>query len=262
MILRPLLFVLFLLLAGCGGGTDTSAPAPAAIRLEAASVGTDSAGNDVVTVTATVTDGSGRPVSGRVEVRANGTQPFPLSIPQILPPPATACIITGTSDENGQLSVPVAIDSFVPTTITAAAGTVTSNTICASRSGDTTAPALVTVIPSPNGRYAINCYGFDGVAGVEVTVSYDPSAASGPVIERGSFGSDVLMVSNTGTAGTLRMACIMPYPSSLSGAGTLATFYFDRETATPPGTFSSIQVQLADVRGESIPARTMLINSY
>ena len=95
-----------------------------------------------------------------------------------------------------------------------------------------------------------------------MSVSYDTAMASGPVIERGAFGSGVLMVSNADTAGTLRIGFIKPYPSSLAGAGTLATFYFGRETATPPGTISSIQVELVDVRGGAIPVRTMLINSY
>jgi hypothetical protein len=262
MALRPLIFsLLLLLLAGCGGGTETTSTVPASIRLETASIGTDGAGNDVVTVTATITDEAGRPVSGNVEVRVNWTQPFPPSIPQMFPT-STISVIAGTSDENGQLSVPVTIDSFLPTTIIAAAGTITSNTICVTRLGDTTAPALVAVIPSLTGRYAINCYGFDGVAGFDMSVSYDTAMASGPVIERGAFGPGALMVSNAETAGTLRIACMTPYPSSLSGDGTLATVYFNRETATSPGTVSAIQVKLVDVRGGSIPARTMLINSY
>jgi hypothetical protein len=247
--------MLLLLLAGCGGGADTSSPPPAAVRLEAASVGIDGAGNDAVTVTATVTDAAGHPVSGKVEVRI-GIQPS-----QIFPAQTTS-IITGTSDGNGRLSVPVAVDPSLPTTITAAAGAVTSNTIRVTSSGNASAEALVAVIPSPDGRYDVNCYRFDGVAGAEVDVSYDPAAASGPVIERGPFDPNALMVSNADTAGRLRMACIMAYPLSFFGAGTLATFYFSQETAASPGAISLTQVKIVDVLGEPLPVRTMVINYY
>ena len=258
--------LLLLLLAGCGGGTTATAPAvPAAVRLAAVSVGMDTMGNDVVTVTATVTDEAGRPVSGRVEVHVDRTLPSPLTPLQTFPSTSSVVsTIAGTSDENRQLSVPVAVDPSVSTTITAVAGSVKSNTISVSPlSGYPSAPALVAVIRSPDGRYDVNCSGFDGVAGAEVDVTYDLAAASGAVIEWGPFWPNDLVVSHIDEkGGSLRMADIMPYPSSVSGAGTLATFFFGQETATSQGTILSLQVKLLDVTGGPIPARTMLINSY
>src|SRR6516165_2094621 len=97
--LRELIFSLFLLLlAGCGGGNSTTPAVPASVKLVAAGVTTDNAGNDAVTVTATVTDEEGRLLSGVVEVHVSSTQPSSLIGQQT---PSTH-VITGMSDANGQ----------------------------------------------------------------------------------------------------------------------------------------------------------------
>ena len=57
--------------------------------------------------------------------------------------------------------------------------------------------ASVAVIPSGDGVYVIQGNNMEGVAGMDLIISYDRSALSSPTVVQGGLISEALMMSNT-----------------------------------------------------------------
>jgi Cohesin domain len=111
--------------------------------------------------------------------------------------------------------------------------------------------ATVSVTPSGNGEYVIQGDNMDGVAGIDLTISYDSSTLSSPTVAQGGLISGAFMVSNTTTPGTVRIGFIIAYPKVFSGSGQLATVSF--AAVTGEGSVSVASVNMVDVKGAPIP---------
>src|SRR6185369_9164417 len=88
-----------------------------------------------------------------------------------------------------------------------------------------TVDASVSVTPADSGTFTIQGDNMDGVAGIDLTVSYDGSLSS-PRVTQGSLISGALMAANTNNPGSIKIAIIST--KSLSGSGQIATVTFAR----------------------------------
>ena len=67
--------------------------------------------------------------------------------------------------------------------------------------------ANVSAIPQGNGVFSIQGSGMDGVAGIDLNISY-PSSLSSPSVTQGGFISGGMMVANTNNTGSIKIAII------------------------------------------------------
>lgn len=109
--------------------------------------------------------------------------------------------------------------------------------------------ASMSVIPSGNGVYVIQGDNLDGVAGIELTISYDSATLSSPTVTQGGFISGALMVVNSSVPGTIRIAIINS--KAFTGSGQIATVSF--AAVTGEGSVSIAAVKMVDIEGTPIP---------
>lgn len=89
----------------------------------------------------------------------------------------------------------------------------------------------VTIIPSGNGTFTFQGNNLDGVAGIELTVTYDSSFLTTPTISQGSYIGTALFGTNTNYApSAIKIAIVTAIP--FSGGGHIATVNFASHTGT------------------------------
>lgn len=86
--------------------------------------------------------------------------------------------------------------------------------------------ASVSIQPSGNGAFIVQGTGMDGVAGVELNLTYDSAALSLPKVTQGSFLSGALLASNTNSPGSIKISIISAKP--FSGNGQIAAITFGK----------------------------------
>ena len=111
--------------------------------------------------------------------------------------------------------------------------------------------ASVSVIPSGNGVYVIQGDNMGGVAGMELTISYDSPTLSSPTVTQGEFIAGALMVANTTAPGTIKIAIITAWPKAFTGSGPIATVSF--AAVTGKGSVSIASVKMVDAKGAPVP---------
>lgn len=90
------------------------------------------------------------------------------------------------------------------------------------------AAANLTISPSGNGVFTIQGSGLEGVAGIQLTVSYDTATLANPRAVQGSLiPGNFMTLFNTSVPGSVTMATITPDPKGVSGTGPIATITFD-----------------------------------
>lgn len=115
--------------------------------------------------------------------------------------------------------------------------------------GIVTKGASVAVISSGNGEYVIQGVNLDGFAGLELTVNYDSSILSTPTVTKGGLVSDFIIVSNTNTPGSIKIAMVSA--RDISGSGQIATVSF--AAVTGAGSVSVASANMTDSNGKQIP---------
>lgn len=111
--------------------------------------------------------------------------------------------------------------------------------------------ASITVMPSSSGVYIIQGNNMNGVAGIELTVTYDNSILAVPTVTQGEFVTGAMMVSNTSIPGTIRIALIST--KVFSGSGQIATISFAGISASGSPDITISAVKLLNVKGEPVP---------
>lgn len=112
--------------------------------------------------------------------------------------------------------------------------------------------ATVSVTPtgtSSNGVYTVQGSDMDGVAGFDLVLKYDSPALASPTVSQGSLISGAILVANTNTAGTIRIAVVSN--KSFSGSGTLVTITFatHKGGTVSPASFNPINSTGGTVSG-------------
>ena len=108
--------------------------------------------------------------------------------------------------------------------------------------------ASVVVVASASGDYVIEGHNMDGVAAIELVLSYDSSALSAPTVTQGGLVAGALMVSNTTVPGTVRVAIITTRP--FSGSGPIAVVSFAAKSAKDG--VAVTRVEMSDINGKPV----------
>lgn len=112
----------------------------------------------------------------------------------------------------------------------------------------TVGSAAVTLLPSGGSSYTVMGTGLDGVAAIDLKITYDADLLGSATVTQGDLVAGALLTSNTSTPGTIRIAVLTP--STISGSGPIAAISFSSGTGT--GGIGSILVSMIDVRGNAI----------
>lgn len=96
----------------------------------------------------------------------------------------------------------------------------------------TVAAAPISLVPSGDSSYVIYGSGLEGVAGIQLDVSYDSASLSSPVVQQGSLVSGAMFVSNKTRPGSIKIAIISP--TNFTGSGPIATISFTSNGGSAP----------------------------
>jgi len=118
-----------------------------------------------------------------------------------------------------------------------------------SASNEIVSKSIFSISPSSNSEYVVRGDNMDGVAGIDLTISYDNAALSSPTVTQGGFISGAMMATNTTTPGKIKIAIISS--KAISGNGQIATVSF--ASATGIGNVSITAVNMIDTKGATIP---------
>jgi len=118
--------------------------------------------------------------------------------------------------------------------------------------------ATLTIAPSGDGVYALQGVGMDGVAAMEIKVSYDPASLMNPRIAQGGLVSGAVVAINDRIPGQVRMAIIRTTP--VKGNGVIATFTFDR-AGSAAGKILSLTAKFSNIEGKAIPVLVQISNA-
>ncbi len=120
------------------------------------------------------------------------------------------------------------------------------------------ARATSTIAMTSLGGTSFDLQGIDvsGAAAFDITISYDASGLSGPVVTQGSLVSGAMMAINTNTPGAIRIALIRTTP--VQGTGSIASIVFSGSGGSG---IKALSAALADINGKSIPSTVQINNS-
>ena len=111
------------------------------------------------------------------------------------------------------------------------------------------AAVTLSVAPSGTNRFVVNGSPLDGVAALDITISYDAGMLASPVVEKGSAAGPALFAANPNAGGSVRIAIINATP--LQGSGPLAILTF---TGKGSGTGNlGITASVVDKDGRQVP---------
>ena len=86
------------------------------------------------------------------------------------------------------------------------------------------AAVTLSVVPSGTNRFVVNGSPLDGVAALDITVTYDSSQLASPVVEKGSAAGAALFAANPNLTGSVHIAIINATPLQGSGPVAIVTF--------------------------------------
>lgn len=95
-------------------------------------------------------------------------------------------------------------------------------------SGTGAAVNSLTIVPGGDGTYYLQANNLSGVAGMDLTINYDTSILTSPVVTQGALVSGTIMAANTSIPGAIRIAVVGATP--FSGSGTIAILAFTVST--------------------------------
>ncbi len=110
--------------------------------------------------------------------------------------------------------------------------------------------ATVSVNQSGNLSYAVDGMGMDGIAGIQLDITYDATSLNTPHVTQGSLVAGAMFSSNTARSGLIKIAIISTRP--FSGSGLIASITFAAKTGN--GGIISFTTNLIDSNSASISA--------
>jgi len=125
-------------------------------------------------------------------------------------------------------------------------------------SSEAAAAPSVTIGPASDSVYVVQGNDFSGASGIEVTVSYDPTALASPQVVQGALVGGALMAINVSTPGKIRLALVRV--TAINGSGTIATITFTRVKSTGAD-IQSVVSSAINSSGRSIPVTSQAMNS-
>jgi hypothetical protein len=117
--------------------------------------------------------------------------------------------------------------------------------------------AAITLNSSGGSSYQLVGSGFSNVAGLDVTIRYDPSALESPKVSQGTLANGTMFVANPNTPGAVRIAFVST--SGVSGTGPIAEITFTQKGSSGGG-ITGITAQTLDHAGKALPVTAALGN--
>ena len=114
------------------------------------------------------------------------------------------------------------------------------------------AGASLSVSSSGNGVYTVQGSAMDGIATVDLTVTYNSATLSSPSVSQGSLISGAMMVANTNIPGSIRIAIVST--SHFSGSGPVVIISFANKGT---GTVQIANIKLTDNKGIAMSATAL-----
>lgn len=112
------------------------------------------------------------------------------------------------------------------------------------------AAAIITITPSGSSSYDVIGTGMDGVAGIQVNISYDANSLDKPSVTQGGLISGAMLAANTSLPGMIKVAIIST--RAFSGSGQIASISFASKTGS--GGITSITSKMIDINGAALPS--------
>lgn len=119
------------------------------------------------------------------------------------------------------------------------------------------AAANVSVTPSGDSSYTLQGTGMNGVAGIQLDITYDTASLASPTVTKGGLVSGAMLAANTLTPGSIKIAIVST--SSFSASGQIATISFASKTGT--GGITSANVSMIDSKGAVVLSSVSFANS-
>jgi hypothetical protein len=111
--------------------------------------------------------------------------------------------------------------------------------------------AEVSLTPAGDGKFTVNGALMDGVAGIELSISYDSSRLSGPTVTQGGLVAGAMMAANTNNPGLIRVAIINTKP--FSGSGQIIALTFSGNAGS--GGITGFTGNVIDLKGTPLQAK-------
>jgi len=112
----------------------------------------------------------------------------------------------------------------------------------------------ISITSTGSGTYSIQADNLNGVAAIDLTISYDSSSLSSPTVTDGALISGALLVPNTLNPGQIRIAIIRATP--FSGGGEIAKISFAAKTGT--GGITALTASITDIAGKPLIVQTSI----
>lgn len=114
------------------------------------------------------------------------------------------------------------------------------------------AAASVSVNPAGDLSYTVEGTGMDGVAGIQLDITYDATSLNTPKASQGPLVAGAMFAANTTRPGLIKIAVISSRP--FSGSGQIASITFAAKTGI--GGITSVTTNMIDSKGASLAAAT------
>jgi len=118
-----------------------------------------------------------------------------------------------------------------------------------------TLAATVTVIPSGGNSFLVQGGDMNGVAGIDLSISYDSPSLASPSVNQGSLVSSAMFLANANNPGNIKIAIIST--KVFSGSGTIATITFGSQTGS--GSISNITAKMININGGDMAVQASIV---
>lgn len=120
------------------------------------------------------------------------------------------------------------------------------------------AAATIAAVPSGNGVYAVVGSGLSGVAGLDLTLTYDTSTLGNPRVEKGGMLGNAIFVANPNQSGIVRIGVLST--GGISGSGAIASITFDRK-GDSAGLLTGLTATMINANSAPLPVTTSYSNA-
>ncbi len=115
--------------------------------------------------------------------------------------------------------------------------------------------ATVTIIPTGGNSFLVQGGDMNGVAGIDLSISYDAASLASPSVNQGSLVSGAMFLANANSPGNIKIAVVST--KVFSGNGPIATITFGSQTGN--GSISSVTAKMININGGNMAVQASVV---
>jgi Cohesin domain len=115
--------------------------------------------------------------------------------------------------------------------------------------------ASVTIVPSGGNTFVVQGGDMNGVAGIDLNISYDASSLASPSVNQGALVSGAMFLANANNPGNIKIAIVST--KVFSGNGPIATITFGSQTGN--GSISSVTAKMININGGNMAVQASVV---